>query len=251
MTKPIVFVSHAAIDSEIASAFKDDAEGSFLGLCDLFVSSNLDSIAGGTEWIKEIKSNLERATIFVGLLSPIAIQRPWIYVEFGAGWIRSIPTIAVCHSGLARDQLPVPLSNFQALNLLDELHLRHLYEQISTAIGCKLPLSDFTGFVGKYRLITEEHRISRVVREWWARLLSWNPELPRLTTEEQLEILIPADADVAFRQIQNLFSSEKLLDFESRGIAMGTPVGMQASVWIVRKGQEYSRLLIPPAPGKA
>jgi hypothetical protein len=174
MTSPTVFVSHAAVDSEIATAFKQDAEASFLGLCNLFVSSNLDSIAGGSEWIKEIKSNLESATILVGLLSPIAIQRPWIYVEFGAGWIRSIPTIAVCHSGLARDQLPVPLSNFQALNLLDELHLRHLYEQISSAIGCKLPPADFPGFVDKYRLITEEHRRTRAVREWWALLLSWN-----------------------------------------------------------------------------
>ena len=168
MDKPIVFVSHAAIDSEIATAFKNDAETSFLGLCRLFVSSNLDSIAGGAEWIREIKVNLEQATILVGLLSPVAVQRPWIYVEFGAGWIRSIPTVAVCHSGLAREQLPVPLSHFQALNLLDEFHLRHLYEQISSAIGCKLPPADYSGFVTKYKEITEVHRRARNTRVVWA-----------------------------------------------------------------------------------
>jgi hypothetical protein len=82
-------------------------------------------------------------------------------------------------------------------------------------------------------------------------LLSWNPELPRLATEEQLELLIPAEADAAFRQVKDLFASEKLLDFEPRGMAMGTRVGMQASVWIVRKGVEYQKLITSPAPGKA
>ncbi len=36
MTKPTVFVGHAAVDSEIATAFKEDAEASFLGLCPAF-----------------------------------------------------------------------------------------------------------------------------------------------------------------------------------------------------------------------
>jgi hypothetical protein len=239
MEKPVVFVSHAAIDAEIATSFKYDAESSFLGLCRLFVSSNLDSLSGGSEWMREIKSNLECAKILVGLLSPVAIQRPWIYVEFGAGWIRSIPTVAVCHSGLAREQLPVPLSNFQALNLLDELHLRHLYEQISSAVGCELPPADYSGLVSKYRDITEVHRRARTVREWYGRLLSWNPELAQLQNTNELEIMVPAEADAAFRQVQVLLTEEGFLQFEPRGFSMGTRVGVQATNWIVRKGSRY------------
>ena len=243
MEKPVVFVSHAAIDSEIATSFKNDAESSFLGLCRLFVSSNLDSLSGGSEWIKEIKSNLECAKILVGLLSPIAIQRPWIYVEFGAGWIRSIPTVAICHSGLARDQLPVPLSHFQALNLLDELHLRHLYEQISSAIGCKLPPVDFATLVSKYKDITEVHRRARTIREWYGRLLAWNPELPQLSSVEQQELMVPAEADAAFRQVQIMFSEDGFLQFEPRGFSMGTRVGFQATNWLARKGPRYQEVL--------
>ena len=243
MAPPIVFVSHAAVDSELATAFKEDAETNFLGMCRLFVSSNLDSIAGGSEWIREIKANLEQASILVGLLSPVAIQRPWIYVEFGAGWIRSIPTIAVCHSGLFREQLPVPLSNFQALNLADEVHLRHLYEQVSAAVGCKLPPANFAGLVARYKDITEVHRCARAIREWFSRLLSWNPELSSLATEDAVEILVPAEADAAFRQVLALFASENFLVFEPRGMAMGTRVGFQATVWIARKGSSYATQL--------
>ena len=98
--KPVIFVSHAAVDAEIANIFKQDVEQSFLGLCQLFVSSNLDSLQGGREWMQVIKEKLSNSVIFIGLLSPVALNRPWIYTEFGAGWIRSIPTISVCHSGL-------------------------------------------------------------------------------------------------------------------------------------------------------
>ncbi|UTV29704.1 hypothetical protein [Photobacterium atrarenae] len=53
--KPVIFVSHAAVDSEIAGVFKSDVERNFLGLCSLFVSSDLDSLQGGHEWIQTIK----------------------------------------------------------------------------------------------------------------------------------------------------------------------------------------------------
>src|SRR5688500_2008756 len=128
--KPVIFVSHAAVDSQIAGLFKADVEKSFLGLCELFVSSNLDSLSGGKEWMQVMKEKLGKAAIFVGLLSPAALSRPWVYAEFGAGWIRDIPTISVCHSGLRKDQLPVPLTHFQALDLLYEMHLEHLYGHI-------------------------------------------------------------------------------------------------------------------------
>jgi hypothetical protein len=125
-TKPIVFVSHAAQDGLIATQFKTDIENSFLGLCDVFVSSNLASISPGTEWIEEIKFNIQKCDVLIGLISPVALTRGWIYFEFGAGWVRNIPVIPVCHSGLLRENLPPPISIFQALNLVDKGHLENI-----------------------------------------------------------------------------------------------------------------------------
>jgi hypothetical protein len=238
--KPIVFVSHAAIDSEIANLFKTDVEKSFLGLCELFVSSNLDSIQGGKEWIQEIKVHLKDAAVFISLLSPVSLSRPWIYAEFGAGWIRGIPTISVCHSGLQKDQLPVPLSHFQALDLLDEMHLEHLYGQISLAIGCQKPEKDYLKLTNKYREVTETHRKQRVLKQWHANLLQWNPEFTKVFHGETTELLIPAEADVAFREFQNEMNLSRMLVLEAKGMAMGTRVGLQASVWNVSQGENFS-----------
>ncbi len=237
--KPIIFVSHAAADAEIASKFKDDVEKSFLGLCELFVSSNLDSLQGGKEWMQEIKENLGKAKIFIGLLSPVALSRPWIYTEFGAGWIRSIPTISVCHSGLDKGQLPVPLSHFQALNLTDEHHLEHLYSQISNAIGCKEPERDLLADADSYLKITEMYRKQRSIKQWLNHLREWNPEFQKVFNGDAIEILIPGEAEVAFKGFKEEMESNQYLKFEPKGFAMGTRVGMQASVWEVEQGDNF------------
>ncbi len=237
--KPVIFVSHAAADAEIASLFKTDVENAFLGLCNLFVSSNLDSLSGGTEWMQAIRDNLSKAAIFVGLLSPVALSRPWIYTEFGAGWIRGIPTISVCHSGLIKDQLPVPLSHFQALNLLDEMHLEHLYGQISAAIGCQRPSKGFAADVIIYKVVTETERRERAVRQWFSHLQQWNPEISGVFQGREVEVLVPSEADIAFRQFAQECQSNGMLTFSAGGMAMGTRVGIQASVWVVAQGKNF------------
>lgn len=242
--KPIVFVSHAAIDSEIATLFKSDVEKNFLGLCQLFVSSNLDSIQGGREWMQEIKVNLSEAAVLISLISPIALSRPWIYAEFGAGWIRGIPTISVCHSGLRKDQLPIPLSHYQALDLLDEMHLEHLYGQISSAIGCHKPEIDYLRLTEKYREITEIHRKNRVIKQWYANIQQWNPEFTQVFKGESVEILIPSEADAAFREFKYEIEADKMLILEATGMSMGTRVGMQATNWLVSQGENFENFKV-------
>lgn len=255
-SKPVIFVSHAGADSEIATQFKSDVETSFLGLCHLFVSSNLDSLGSGREWMQEIKHNLSVAKISIGLISPLALSRPWIYAEFGAGWIRDIPTISVCHSGIDRGQLPVPLSHFQALNLTDEHHLEHLYDQISKAIGCQRPIRDFNIDVENYVQITEVHRISRLIQHWISQLTVWNPEFTNIFSNERVEILVPSEADPAFRNFKLEAEKRRFLVIEPKGFSMGTRVGMQATNWEVQPGDNFDKLkeLIGPIqhePGAA
>ncbi|MES2355157.1 MAG: TIR domain-containing protein [Pseudomonadota bacterium] len=244
--RPVIFVSHAAVDAEIASLFKQDVERSFLGLCELFVSSNLDSLQGGKEWMQVIKDHLSEAVIFIGLLSPVSLNRPWIYTEFGAGWIRGIPTISVCHSGLHKAQLPVPLSHFQALDLLDEMHLEHLYGQISAAIQCQKPTKDYAADVERYRKVTEIECKEREIRQWLSQLQQWNPEFSRVFQGHQVDLLIPAEVDYAFRQFIQKFTLGNMIVIEPQGMAMGTRVGLQASTWIAKQGEnfeEFKRIL--------
>lgn len=229
----LIFVSHAAVDQEIASAFRGNLIADFLGMCDVFVSSNLDSINAGQEWQQTIKTNLVNADIVVGLLSPVAVTRGWVFVEFGAGWIRGVPTIPLCHSGLEPDSLPPPLNAFQGLRLSDRLHLEHLYSLISDAVGCQKPNVDFAVRVGAYNQITTKHQLERGIVGWLRQLSSWNPNMLAKLSQHQADddVLVPAHVDHIMLDFASDATKAQMLLVEGSGFAMGTRVGAQASIY--------------------
>lgn len=242
---PSIFISHAAADSEIAKKFQGDVKADFLGMCEVFVSSNLDSISGGQEWNQAIKKNLEECAILIGLLSPLAVTRPWIYTEFGAGWIRGIPTIPVCHSGIERGQLPPPLSFFQGLNLSDELHLDHLYGIIASAIGCGKPQIPFGDRTEHYHKITEDLRIQRQIVYWAQQLFIWNSGLSAKLAngEEEPSAAVPANFDQPFRDFMIEANKREYLVIAPAGFAIGTQIAAQASIFSVKRGAHYDDLI--------
>lgn len=242
-SRPIVFVSHAAVDAEIAAIFKADVEQHFLGLCRLFVSSSLDSLTAGEEWTATIKKHLNEAVILIGLLSPIAIQRGWVYFEFGAAWMRGIPVIPVCHSGLIKDSLPPPLSIFQGLNLSDQCHLEHLYGKIATSVNCEKPQINFAELANKYHVKTESGRENLLITQWTQQIVSLNPEFKALleARTESSEILIPAHLEPEFLEFKQAAESRRVFNVTPRGVAMGTRVDAVASVFIVSRGENFSR----------
>jgi hypothetical protein len=242
---PLVFVSHAAADAAVAHAFQEDIKRDFLGMCDVFVSSALDSIQGGTEWNQVIKENLTECSILIGLLSPLAITRPWIYTEFGAGWIRGVPTIPVCHSGLDRGQLIPPLSFFQGLNLSDNLHLNHLYDLIAGSIGCRKPEVDFQVRCTAYSEITDALHIERTITSWANQLFKWNPRLLEKLINGTVEdsAHVPADLEPPFRVFVQAANEKQYLSIQATGMAMGTPVGLHAAIYQVARGVNFSELM--------
>jgi hypothetical protein len=50
-TKPKMFISHISEAAEIAGLFKTEIERAFLGLVDVFVSSNAEAIRLGSNWL--------------------------------------------------------------------------------------------------------------------------------------------------------------------------------------------------------
>ncbi|MBO9099155.1 MULTISPECIES: TIR domain-containing protein [unclassified Rhizobium] len=241
----LVFISHAAVDKQIANQFQQDVKADFLGLCDVFVSSNLDSIQAGFEWNQVIKAKLIECSILIGLLSPIALTRGWVYAEFGAGWVRGIPTVPVCHSGLDRGQLPEPISAFQALNLSEPDHLAHLYTLVAKAVGCNVPQIDFVGRTSSYLETTEGIRTRRLVTDWAKQLINWNPtmmESLKLNGSEE-GIMVPANLDQAFQDFVTEAMSRGYLVIKRAGVAIGTRVGPQASVFDVSRGEKFDELV--------
>ena len=141
--KKVVFISHINEEAPVAEVLKDWIESSFLGQCDVFVSTDPDSIPAGSKWLEEIDQALESGTVFLVLCSPISLNRPWINFEIGCGWIKRASIIPICHSGQSSGTLPQPISMFQALELGTENFVLELLSSIAKHFNySKIPKID-------------------------------------------------------------------------------------------------------------
>jgi hypothetical protein len=99
-------------------------------MVDVFLSENVQL---GADWLSEIKLALNRADIIIVLFSRASQGRPWINIEAGYGVMAEKLVIPVCHSGLAKDRLPVIYGLRQGLNLTDRSDVLKLLETIAAA----------------------------------------------------------------------------------------------------------------------
>src|SRR5204862_2624591 len=106
-------------ETELAQWLKTRLDRDFLATLFIFVSTDRSTIEAGRKWLDEVDKALKRADLQIVLCSRASVGRPWVNFEAGAVWLRGIPVIPVCHSGLRAENLPVPLSMLEGLALSD------------------------------------------------------------------------------------------------------------------------------------
>jgi TIR domain len=239
-----IFISHASNDARIAKMFKDTLEKDFLGLCKLFVSSNLESLSAGKGWYDNIIGELKNAAMLIGLVSPAALQRGWVYFEFGAAVIRDIHAIPLCHSGLEPGLLPEPISHLQGIKLTDSVHLKHLYCLIAESLGCSVPIINFDATSQSFLEISETNRVRDMLSFWLNHLSSWNPDFSRIFANEQTleDVMIPQHAERDFGSFIDECHTRLYLQIEMKGTAMGTSIGAIATILSVSRGVKFDEM---------
>jgi hypothetical protein len=153
----VVFLSHTSIESEMADAVKALIVTAFPSIVEVFVSSDAETIAYGTRWPDRIEDALRRCVVQLVLCSPLSVVRPWINFEVGACWIRDIPVIPLCHSGLDRATLQPPLNVLQAGNLSDEEHVQRMLRTIAQRTGQAKPEVELKPFLELVRNLEEQY----------------------------------------------------------------------------------------------
>lgn len=92
-----MFISHSGEDTwvarQIAREVTSRGAHPFLDEADVDV---------GAEFEEDIRDFLDRADELLVLLTPWALERPYVWAEIGAAWIRKIPIIVVLHGLDAR-----------------------------------------------------------------------------------------------------------------------------------------------------
>jgi hypothetical protein len=149
MPKPKMFVSHVSEEAPLAGTLKSHLSVDFLDLVDIFVSSDLDSIAAGANWLDTLEKALHDASALLVLCSHASLNRPWVNFEVGAAWIRSIRIVPICHSGLRPRELPIPFSVLQGVEANTENGLKRIYSLVAEILGCRVPHKDFAKLVAE------------------------------------------------------------------------------------------------------
>jgi len=237
MSKSVVFISHIGDEAEIAIEFKDLIENQFLGMIDVFVSSDGSSITMGQKWLSDISDALGECAVEIVICSPKSVKRPWINFEAGAGWVRGIPVIPLCHSGMVPSGLPVPLNLLQAASATDVSGLKLIFPVLASAIGSATPNTDFTDFIAKVKAFEKKYTFWASCNAAFASIQRINPGIiPALKGGQDVvvdltEIQINAiQADMKFLQNANV------IHFARKGNTKMTTSGIYYDCDIKRLG---------------
>jgi hypothetical protein len=139
IAKPTVFISHAVTDEPIAAIIKAEIDRVFAEGVRVFVSSIPGTITPGSDWLKSIRKNLNAASAVIVLITPVSINRPWIWFEVGASWSRMETDegriYPLCVPEIDLGDLPPPLNRLQALSLGKAADVRELFSTLTKQFG--------------------------------------------------------------------------------------------------------------------
>ena len=128
----LVFISHAGTDTWVARQIEEHIRK--VGAATFLDEAH---VGIGEDFEEAILGALEKASEFLVLLTPWALERPYIWAEIGAAWgWRRIPIVGVLH-GLTPEELhtlsrvPVFLKRRDMISLND---LPHYFTQLQKRV---------------------------------------------------------------------------------------------------------------------
>ncbi|MFZ5452343.1 MAG: toll/interleukin-1 receptor domain-containing protein [Thermodesulfobacteriota bacterium] len=127
----LIFISHSGEDTwvarQIAGKITECGATYFLDEADVDV---------GAEFEEDIRDFLDKADELIVLFTPWALERPYVWVEIGAAWIRRIPIVILLHGLTIKDfqthpNAPVFLKKRDMIKLND---IDQYLDQLSTRV---------------------------------------------------------------------------------------------------------------------
>ena len=130
-----IFISHISEEALFALLLKDFIESTFLGQCEVSLSSNAGHSEASATWLEELDDTLTSTELLFVLCSSKSIRQPWVHFEFGSAWTRKIPITCICHSGQSKSGLPAHLRTFSSFDADDHDFMEQLLNGLATLLG--------------------------------------------------------------------------------------------------------------------
>lgn len=139
INKPTVFLSHAETDQPVAQVIHGAIDKVFAGGVDVFASSVPGVMTPGADWLEKIRLNLTKATAVIVVVSPVSINRPWVWFEVGASWSKMTEgegtIIPLCVPEIDKGKLPEPLSRLHAMSLGSAAETKEVFRALIDQFG--------------------------------------------------------------------------------------------------------------------
>ncbi len=127
----LIFISHHAQDAYVVRKMAGDIRSQG---ADVFLSEEIEA---GDDFAVNIHSALQRADELLILLTPLSLQRAWVFMELGAAWQRELRIVGVLY-GVSADDIrrnvdsPITLvqKNLVDINDFDSEYVRQLRRRI-------------------------------------------------------------------------------------------------------------------------
>lgn len=157
--KPTLFISHATSDGEFAEAVRQEIDKVFANGINIFSTSSPGAIPAGNDWLNDIENRLNSAQAIIAIVTPVSIERPWLWFEIGATWLNGrkgdCRIYPLCAQEINLSELPEPLSRLQALSLGKATDLKLLFEGLIKQFGfgniSSFRASNITKRIPKYK----------------------------------------------------------------------------------------------------
>jgi hypothetical protein len=139
ITKPNLFISHATSDGEFATVIEMEIRKVFADGINVFCTSSPGTIAPSKDWLSSIEAKLDSAQAVIVLVTPTSVERPWLWFEVGASWMRARKDQAaiypLCAPEIQMTDLPSPLNRLQALSMGKVQDLKLLFQALIDQFG--------------------------------------------------------------------------------------------------------------------
>jgi hypothetical protein len=131
-SRRLVFISHSGEDTWVARQIAREVESR--GAQPFLDEANIDV---GADFEEDIRAFLDKADELLALMTPWSLQRPWVWAEVGAAWLRGIPIVVVLH-GVSVNELQAMSSVPVFLKKRDMIRLNDIgqyLEQLSARVA--------------------------------------------------------------------------------------------------------------------
>ncbi|MBE7495161.1 MAG: toll/interleukin-1 receptor domain-containing protein [Verrucomicrobiaceae bacterium] len=139
IVKPNLFISHASSDGEFATVLQAEIKKVFADGVNVFCTSSPGAIGASKDWLAAIEDKLSVCQAIIVIVTPLSIERPWLWFEVGASWLRArkdqLAIYPLCAPEIDFSQLPSPLDRLQALSMGKAIDLKLLFDGLIKQFG--------------------------------------------------------------------------------------------------------------------